>query len=855
MVERVAVVYLARSAHGINAFAPFVESYKKFPPEFPHDLILIGKGMTKAGERAATAALFSGIPHTLEVIPDDGMDIHAYLRMAKILPHEYVLFCNTYTHFLGAGWLRKMMAAADMPRVGLVGASGSYESLVSSNKILSKAVWLVASSQVAYQPQMATQFESALNYHAPAWMTAHKSPYRRLRRVVGDVTKNRPAFDDPALAEKFEEAWQSYLKPGGPYGAFADVDEFPNAHVRSNVFLINRERLLAFDFQLDDTKAACSLFESGREGLPRRIEAAGLRQVIVGRDGRVFDVADWPKSGTFRLDNQENLLAADNQTSRYHEFSAAERELHQRMTWGDYLAPERSGHLSLGVSFAVGSLPLADGRPASEDAPKREQVMPVVDPVPALPGTVGSAKAERLISIVIPTHNRLDLVKEAIETVRRQSRTDGWELIVFDNASNEPVCSYVEGLNDPRVSAFRSEAFLPVTDSWNMAFAAAKGDYVTFLGDDDGLAPQFFDRVEALIDSYDNPDVIYSSLYQFFHPGVAPWQPAGSVSDVRNGFFFKGRDEPFLLSVDDRRRAVEGSLSIRRNFTFNMQCFVFSRALIDKVSVDGKFFFSPFPDYFTANVVFAMAEKVLVVPTPLAIQGVSRASFGFTLFNNLEAAGSAMLNTDLEKDAVFKRVRDRFLPGPMYLTKYILTMQHVVDKIGPLAPRQVDYDRYRRMQVLFFVQSVAHGMAWVQSEAGKSLWSQLTAREKLWAAMMSYAPRTSRSARANSLFQKTVKELDPTGVTAIVKLLNVGDFTNLPDVYDALEDGSLTSNGAQEDVKPVRKKAVTSRPARRRVSHPLVTALQPRQHSRTFRKRARVKPRVRRVDQNGQSDS
>ena len=115
-----------------------------------------------------------------------------------------------------------------------------------------------------------------------------------------------------------------------------------------------------------------------------------------------------------------------------------------------------------------------------------------------------------------------------------------------------------------------------------MAFAAAKGDYVTFLGDDDGLAPQFFERVNALIEGYDQPDVIYSSLYQFMHPGVAPWQPSGYVADVRNGFFFEDQTQPFVLSAGDRRRAVEGSLSIRRNFTFNMQCFVFSRALIQK---------------------------------------------------------------------------------------------------------------------------------------------------------------------------------------------------------------------------------------------------------------------------------
>ena len=40
---------------------------------------------------------------------------------------------------------------------------------------------------------------------------------------------------------------------------------------------------------------------------------------------------------------------------------------------------------------------------------------------------------------------------------------------------------------------------LPVTDSWNSAIDLATGDYVVFLGDDDGLAPRYFSRIEAVI--------------------------------------------------------------------------------------------------------------------------------------------------------------------------------------------------------------------------------------------------------------------------------------------------------------------------------------------------------------------
>jgi glycosyltransferase involved in cell wall biosynthesis len=772
-MSSVAVVYLARIAHGVDAFAPFARSHKQFPAEYPHDLILAGKGMTKAGQRAATELAFAGIPHQLVPLPDDGYDIHAYLAMAEKLPHDYVLFCNTYTEFLTAGWLRKMMTAAEMEGVGLVGATASYESLLDSIRFITKAIWLTSVRTVGYDAGLASQFEHILQEHAPLWMSASSSSYRRLRRIVGDYRLRRPKITSSDLDAEFEKHWAAITAPDGPFGMFTDVSPFPNPHLRSNVLLIRRELLNSFRFNLEPTKSACNLFESGPLGLPKSIERLGLRQVLVGANGDVYDVEDWTKSKTFRLEDQSNLLAADNQTKNFAGFSAREKDLHQRMSWGDYYKPAPKGFLSLGHFFA------------------KNQALLVTPPTKQRARLKTGAVSPKLISIVIPTHNRLALVKDAIETVRLQTGAN-WELVVFDNCSSEPVTAYVESLDDPRISCFRSDDFLPVTDSWNTAFAAAKGDYVMLIGDDDGLAPKFFERIGALIEQFDEPELIYSSIYQFFHPGVAPWEREGYVSDLRNGFFFEKRTEAFILSPDERSRAVRGSLGIRRNFTFNMQCFVFSRELIERVSVDGKFFLSPFPDYYTANAVFAMADKVVVEPVPLAIAGVSRASFGFTLFNNLETTGSAMLNTDLEKDAVFRKYRDKLLPGPEYLTKYILTMQYVVDRIGPLAPAAVDFERYRKMQILSFISPDSHGLSWARSGAGKELWRRLSITEKLWALKLSLLPKKSRKGIGHSSYEATVRDLDPTAFPPIQTRKNAGDYTGTVELFRALEDGSIS---------------------------------------------------------------
>ena len=238
-------------------------------------------------------------------------------------------------------------------------------------------------------------------------------------------------------------------------------------------------------------------------------------------------------------------------------------------------------------------------------------------------------------SVVIPCHDRLELLQEAIYTVLQQDWTD-WELVIFDNASKSELVDFMKGISDPRVRFTRSEEFLSVTDSWNRAIDMATGEYIIFLGDDDGLTPNYFSRIAPIIEKFNKPEIIYSSFYQFMHPGVAPWAPGGYVAEIKNGFFFVGQKDPFLLSTEQAFKAVKGSVGLRRNFTFNIQAFIFSQVFLRRLKQDGPIFQSSFPDYYIANVAMAKSKSVLVLPEPMSIAGVSKVSVGYALFNGLE---------------------------------------------------------------------------------------------------------------------------------------------------------------------------------------------------------------------------
>lgn len=396
-----------------------------------------------------------------------------------------------------------------------------------------------------------------------------------------------------------------------------------------------------------------------------------------------------------------------------------------------------------------------------------------------------------MFSVVIPTHNRLDLLKDAIETVIRQDYSD-FELVVFDNASTENIRTHIESLNDCRIRYERSDEFLPVTASWNRAIELARGDYVTFLGDDDGLTPDYFKEISRIINEFKSPDILYSALFQFMHPGVAPWDRGGYVADLKNAFFFVGRQAPFLLQREDALKAVQGSLGFHRNFTFNIQAFVFSRTFLDKLREDGAVFRSPFPDYYLANVAFAKAKSIVAIPTPMSVAGVSKASFGFTLFNDLEEKGAAMLKTNLAQDTYYNEVEQFLLPGPQYNTNYAVTMENVVRYVRIPSLGKVDFQRYRRMQIFALLTASKEGK-WRHIPSGKLLWSRLSYVEKLLTSLLSWRLRLGRAlGNYDKIISKLWKYVDPTGFSPIVRMLDRGSYSNLVQVFNAIENGTIS---------------------------------------------------------------
>ncbi|MBN1699197.1 MAG: glycosyltransferase [Spirochaetales bacterium] len=95
-------------------------------------------------------------------------------------------------------------------------------------------------------------------------------------------------------------------------------------------------------------------------------------------------------------------------------------------------------------------------------------------------------KTSPLVSVIIPTFNRLAFLEEAVKSVENQTSRD-WELIIVDDGSNDGTIEYARATGHTLIS--RRHSGRPGLLR-NIGIRAAKGAYVAFLDSDDLWKPE-----------------------------------------------------------------------------------------------------------------------------------------------------------------------------------------------------------------------------------------------------------------------------------------------------------------------------------------------------------------------------
>ncbi len=108
---------------------------------------------------------------------------------------------------------------------------------------------------------------------------------------------------------------------------------------------------------------------------------------------------------------------------------------------------------------------------------------------------------KELVSAIITTHNRIDLLPRAIKSVQEQTYPS-IELIVVDDASSDGTNEYChkQSLQYMHIPKEESKGG---NHARNLGVLAAKGEYIAFLDDDDYWLPTKIEKQMDLIKAKD----------------------------------------------------------------------------------------------------------------------------------------------------------------------------------------------------------------------------------------------------------------------------------------------------------------------------------------------------------------
>ncbi len=114
-------------------------------------------------------------------------------------------------------------------------------------------------------------------------------------------------------------------------------------------------------------------------------------------------------------------------------------------------------------------------------------------------------------SVIIPTYNHAQYLRESVNSVLRQTFQD-FELIIVDDASQDETKDLVQVWmkNDPRIRYFRHSVNQGPAVALNTGIQNSRGYFITWMGADDRMLPHNLEKKVFFLENYGNVDVVYS---------------------------------------------------------------------------------------------------------------------------------------------------------------------------------------------------------------------------------------------------------------------------------------------------------------------------------------------------------
>ena len=226
-------------------------------------------------------------------------------------------------------------------------------------------------------------------------------------------------------------------------------------------------------------------------------------------------------------------------------------------------------------------------------------------------------------SILIPTYNRCYLLEKTILSVVNQEYED-FELIISDSGSNDGTWEFISNLNHPKIKVLKPEKKLSEVENFEFILNQASSKWISIIGDDDGLAPNFFENLDKIIEKFPDTEAISANAGFYYHENVNDLYGNRVIAYnfVSNRLKKKNSKLNLLLCI----LGLKNRNDVPSLYTTG----IIKKTLIDRIKLksNNKFFYSIIEDYYSMVAILFETNFFIRAEKPLFWIGSSSNSSG-----------------------------------------------------------------------------------------------------------------------------------------------------------------------------------------------------------------------------------
>jgi glycosyltransferase involved in cell wall biosynthesis len=224
-----------------------------------------------------------------------------------------------------------------------------------------------------------------------------------------------------------------------------------------------------------------------------------------------------------------------------------------------------------------------------------------------------------LLSIVIPTKDRYKYLKHLISLIGSFNSSE-IEVVIQDNTeNNQEIQEFLEQKNIQYIKYFHNSNQLAVSKNCDLAILNSTGEYVSMIGDDDGMTRHIIDSVHWM--KHNNIDVLVPSDITYHWPDFI----SSITGDISDTLFYKDFTKEVKITdpIMTLREIMKKGFIDRGDLPLVYHGIV-KREALDKIyHIGGTYFPGPSPDIANGVALCFCIKKYVRIDFPIIIGGAS----------------------------------------------------------------------------------------------------------------------------------------------------------------------------------------------------------------------------------------